>query len=213
MEKVFYRFIIFSILLGAVSANAVELSLIGGFTSANQTISTNQKQNMVTAPKTYSAIGFFISIPTADTWAIKGGLMYAEAGSHQTYNQGGSFYAVDEKVPYVQVPLILTTSFFESMVVLGIGGYFANGTATVSQNVVQDGGSPYTTFGSFSDNHYTYNDYGVVLDAELHLPLGPISHLSTVVMYEIGAQNVSTITNVSQRNTVLLTLIGFGWKF
>ncbi len=200
------KFILAALVLfsGASSFALIDVEAVGGISIASQ------KSDIVgptLTSKNFNAYGVLtnVRLPMMSL-GIMTGALYTELGSHA--ENGAS--KVDEKVPYVQIPVVLDL-WFHNVLAIGVGGYYG----IPAGNVVDSSATGTYTNQSitFAQANYATKDYGAIAHLALKAHVTPLLFLSLDGQYQIGLANVTTIVNQSVKNSTILAMAGIGIGF
>ncbi len=186
----------------ATSGFDVELDGVAGVSLANQ--STDVAGSKLTANNLTSYGILANAAIVAPYIKIQTGILYAEAGAH---TENGTSKK-DEKLPYYQLPVLLT--FSSRFITFGAGGYYAIAAGNVEDKNAS--GIYVNQSVSFSQAGYITNDYGLAGTLRLKLAIGARTIVSINGIYEQGLQNISSSTSNVKNNTVLV-LAGVGLTY
>jgi hypothetical protein len=196
-----FKFVLlFSVLIlySVPSFATIDITAVGGITQMTETI-TATGENYASTANTGKAYGALLSIHSMLGWGLTTGFLYSEVNMHVVLT-GIVNTSGDGLVPYYQIP-VLGTYWIGGVVGLGAGGYYALPGGNI--NVLG-------TTGSFSQQGYKGDDYGLAAGVQLRIPLGVITHVMLDAMYEYGLENVSTTANSTIKNQGFVALLGFG---
>ncbi len=197
--------LILSFLYATPSFAIFDLGLVGGISQMSEpttsSISGTNYNVTANAGKSYGVMAQFHS---AFGLGLSLGALYAEVDYNQLITLGSSTLSNGGAlVPYYQF-LVMANYWFGGILAFGVGGYYA-----VPGGNVSSGG----TSGSFASENIKSDDYGLLGDLQIRIPLGLVTYLSATALYEYGLENVSTVALLTSHNQGFIFLAGLGIGF
>jgi hypothetical protein len=195
--------ILFSLLYATPSFAIFDLGVVGGVSQMSEPTTSTGVNYSVTA-NTGKSYGVMAQFHSAFGLGLSVGVLYAEVAYNQLVTQDAStVFNGGALVPYYQIPVI-ANYWFGGVLALGAGAYYA---------VPGGNASNLGTSGSFATENIKNDDYGLVGDLQIRVPIGIVTYLSATALYEYGLENVSTASGVTAHNQGFVFLAGLGIGF
>jgi hypothetical protein len=206
---------VFSFFNSVQAVASLHLSASGGVSMANQTISYDLSPYS-TSQKNYLSYGLLANfrVPKSN-WGMTTGALYAEFGSHQRSSVGITTTDVDQKLPYLVIP-ITVDFWFGQYVSIGLGAFYAVAAGNMSDkgaDVTGGVSTPIDSTRSFAENNYETKDFGYLARLQIYVPVKKRFFATATGLYAIGTTDIDKNLTIKTTNSAILAMGGVGFMF
>jgi hypothetical protein len=196
--------IAFCILYSIPSFAILDLGVVGGVSQMTEPTTAASTTSFNVTANTGRSYGLMAQFHSSFGLGLSVGLLYTEVNFHELETNGVlTISNSDTLVPYYQIPVILNY-WVGGILAFGAGGYYGLPGGNISTA---------GTSGSFAAQNYKSDDFGLVGDFQIRVPLGIVTYLTATALYEYGLENVSTQSGLTAHNQGFVFLAGLGIGF
>jgi hypothetical protein len=192
---------------GVSSAQALELTLVGGYNYAAPTEKVTGTGDLQWTGDAATAYGAFLStsfiVPLFD---LESGLLFQNQKSERSIN-GNTLFETSKSI---QLPILLRVNF-DNFIGVGVGYYFNYGQGNIDTDM-----NGTTTSLSYSDSNRKSLDSGLLFDLRVKYPLAPALAIVFDGRYQHGLTNLETGSTQAAGDSyyarMLQVLLGLSFK-